>query len=204
MGHITFCELLSCNYSGNWNFKYLRLIMTAKLTFAFAALYLFCLPSMAQNYKQKLTLYAYEQKVYSGVDHQTINIDQTITKPDNNSSVQYFIYAEFPKNDVVKINRIWIYKQAYDVNPEKINTPVITTKTVAIEGESFSDTLVKATQNIVWQLSLIKAKNGGSNKTSLNKKIASNEIVAEYSINKSSLRYASLSKIKKLESAAMQ
>lgn len=172
-------------------------------SFFFSILILVSNTIVAQTLKPQIRLYAYEQKVHSGIDHQTTKIDQTTTKSPRNSSVQYFVYAESSNASVVAIRRIWIHRQVYEVKTETINTPVIITKSVALEGESRSDTLVKTTRNIVWRLSLEKIANNQTSKPSLSKKIASNEIVVEYTVNKSTLLYASLPKIKKLALGAM-
>jgi hypothetical protein len=162
----------------------------------------------AQTTEKLLKIYGYEQRVQSGVNHEQIEINtqvpSTSNTPPSNSSLQYFVYIELAAADRrLTISRIWIKQKLYSVKMEPIRTPIIINKSVATEGESVSDTLIKATEDPVWLLNLAKITSNKKNIANLQRMILANDIVVEYCIHKSRYKYTFLDKVKVLPTTAM-
>ena len=89
----------------------------------------------------------------------------------------FFIYVETPRDCIIEVNTIWIAGKAYYVKQEEIkNTPVIIQHT---HPGSVPDTLVKHTQNKVYQIQPAEERKDKSPKKILRKE-KNAKIIIEY------------------------
>ncbi len=85
----------------------------------------------------------------------------------------YYIYLIANKVPYIKIERIWIKQQLYTATITKV-----TSKPVLIESGKQTDTLVRYTDEAVWQITIKdKVTNGTKPKKDIANKVATNELV---------------------------
>jgi hypothetical protein len=85
----------------------------------------------------------------------------------------YYIYLIANKVPYIKIERVWVKQQLYTATITRV-----TTKPVLIENGKQKDTLVKYTDEAVWQITLKdKVTNGTKPKKDIADKVAANELV---------------------------
>lgn len=110
----------------------------------------------------------------------------------------YYIYLIANKVPYIKIERIWVKQQLYTASITRV-----TTKPVLIENGKQKDTLVKYTDEAVWQITIKdKVTNGTKPKKDIADKVAANELVLRLN-DKTGAVYTRIAKtFTKLEPAA--
>jgi hypothetical protein len=110
----------------------------------------------------------------------------------------YYIYLIANKVPYIKIERVWIKQQLYTATITRV-----VTKPVLIENGKQKDTLVKYTDEAVWQITIKdKVTNGTKPKKDIADKVAANELVLRLN-DKSGAVYTRIAKtFTKLEPAA--
>jgi hypothetical protein len=89
------------------------------------------------------------------------------------SEPEYFIYLLANKVPYLKIERVWIRNQLYIASIDKINK-----KPVVIAGFKKKDTLIKYTDEMVWQIKLIRKDTTGIKpKKDIANQVRANELV---------------------------
>jgi len=85
----------------------------------------------------------------------------------------YYIYLIANKVPYIKIERVWVKQQLYTASIKRVAT-----KPVLIENGKQKDTLVKYTDEAVWQVTIKdKVTNGTKPKKDIADKVAANELV---------------------------
>lgn len=122
-----------------------------------------------------LRLRAYERVFISGVAPSPVievggketKVQVVPTKP------VYYIYLIANKVPYIKIERVWIKQQLYTATINRVAT-----KPVLIENGKQKDTLVKYTDEAVWQITIKDlVTNGTKPKKDIADKVAANELV---------------------------
>jgi hypothetical protein len=110
----------------------------------------------------------------------------------------YYIYLIANKVPYIKIERVWIKQQLYTATITRV-----VTKPVLIENGKQKDTLVKYTDEAVWQITIKdKVTNGTKPKKDIADKVAANELVLRLN-DKTGAVYTRVAKtFTKLEPAA--
>lgn len=162
-----------------------------------ALLFYFPLEIDAQQKEPFIKIYAYYQENYSGVHFPMEKVGDSTIDQKADQRIHYLIYLEIKKRDTFQWNRIWIRRQCYSLHTEKITPPVIQKKSVVVVNESAEDTLVRATNNIVYQLHLTLQGREKQPKK-IRTRIDSNELVLEFTWKKK-IYYKNVSVVKTLE-----
>jgi hypothetical protein len=129
----------------------------------------------SQKSTPSLRLKAYQRSYISGVaPTSTIELggkETTTTK--KNHAPEYFIYLIANKVPYLKIEGIWIKQQLYLAKIDKVSTlPVV------IQEGKKKDTLVRYTDEMVWQIKIIgKDSTGIKPKKDIANQVKSNELV---------------------------
>lgn len=120
----------------------------------------FCYPFLinGQHKTPYIKIYAYQQEAYAGVVQPIAKVNDTVVTTTQSPLIHYLIYIEKKNGDTFHFNKIWIRNKCYSIMPEKIGTPVIQQKNVVIVNQPSADTLVKETNNPVYQLHIGKEK----------------------------------------------
>lgn len=151
----------------------------------------------AQQKQPIIKIYAYRQENYSGVNFPIEKLGDSAMENKNGFDNSYLIYLEAGKRDSFQWNRVWIRRQCYSLQAEKITTPVIQQKSVVVVNNSAADTLVNTTKNSVYQLHLTPREEGIQPKK-IKTRIEKNEVVLEYTWRKKKY-YRTVAKVKTLE-----
>ncbi len=158
---------------------------------------------IAQNtpaIKPSLKLQAFEQYFISGVASSSSIIevgDKEIPITPKKNEPQYFIYLIANKVPYIKIERVWIKQKLYTATILKI-----TQKPVVLKNGKFSDTLIKYTDEAVWQLTLKGPDSSNIKpKKDISKLVAANELVLRLNDKNGKLYTRSVKIITKLEAA---
>jgi hypothetical protein len=150
--------------------------------------------------KPSLRMKAFEQYFISGVETSgsIIEVGDKVTPiTAKKNEPQYYIYLLANKVPYIKIERVWIKQKLYTASILKIKQ-----KPVVLKNGKFSDTLIKYTDEAVWQLML-----KGTDSTNIKPKkdiaklVAANELVLRLNDKNGKLYTRSLKTITKLEAA---
>jgi hypothetical protein len=110
----------------------------------------------------------------------------------------YYIYLIANKVPYIKIERVWIKQQLY-----KATITRVPAKPVLIENGKQKDTLVKYTDEAVWQVQILdKVTNGTKPKKDIADKVAANELVLRLNDKKGYVYTRVAKTFTKLEPAA--
>lgn len=130
---------------------------------------------LAQKTTPSLRLKAYQRGYISGVaPTPTVEIGgkETAAKPTTHEP-EYFIYLLANKVPYLKIDRIWINHQLYLATINKVNE-----KPVVLDNGKKKDTLIKYTDEMVWQIKITgKDKTGMTPKKDIKDQVKENELV---------------------------
>lgn len=171
--------------------------MGSRIIFVLLAL-LFVSPVYSQA-EQSPKAHAYSREVLGG-SRRVATADETGKSPTSAAkpSLQYYIYVE--SNSALNIKTIWIEGKQFSVATEKIATPVIL-QNATVPGKK-ADTLVKATQNNVWQVQLKDKLKDGKRTAALVRLLRNNDVVIVYE-RKGKLLQLPVKRIYKLSSVAL-
>lgn len=129
----------------------------------------------AQKTAPSLRLKAYQRGYISGVaPTPTVEIGgkEIAAKPTIHEP-EYFIYLLVNKVPYLKIERVWINHQLYLASINKVNE-----KPVLLDNGKKKDTLIKYTDEMVWQIKITgKDKTGITPKKDIKAQVKSNELV---------------------------
>jgi hypothetical protein len=129
----------------------------------------------AQKTSPSLRLKSFQRGYISGVaPTNTVELGgKETTAPSKTHTPEYFIYMIANKVPYLKIERVWIKQQLYLASIDKVATLPV----VLQEGKK-KDTLVKYTDEMVWQVKIIgKDSTGIKPKKDIANQVKSNELV---------------------------
>jgi hypothetical protein len=157
----------------------------------------FCNFLLVFSQKPTLKLKAFERYTISGVANTpevAVGGKEVVEKPKSNNP-EYFIYLIANKVPYIKIERVWIKQQLYTASIIKV-----TQKPVIQQNGISADTLIKYTDEAIWQIVLKgKDKTNIKPKKDIAKLVAANELVLRL-IDKNANTYTrSVKAITKLE-----
>jgi len=167
---------------------------------AFLGLSLFCQGQTNTPTTPSLRLRAYERIFINGVAPSPVievggketKVQVIPTKP------VYYIYLIANKVPYIKIERVWIKQQLYTATITKVGI-----KPVLIENGKHMDTLVKYTDEAVWQISIKdRVTNGTKPKKDIADKVAANELVLRLNDKNGYVYTRAIKTITKLEPEA--
>ncbi|TAH04367.1 MAG: hypothetical protein EAZ16_05550 [Sphingobacteriales bacterium] len=145
-------------------------------------------------------LHVYSREVLGGAQQkkQSVSESGVVTDIPLKKPLQYFIYAETKHMEKPAIKNVWIGSQKYEVlvNENIIKSPVIFSNTT-VPGLQ-NDTLIKATINKIWMVTLKEPLAKINNSTAVSKLLAGNEALISYQQGKT-VKYLGSKKIKKLQ-----
>ena len=136
----------------------------------------FCFVTVfSQKTTPSLRVKAYQRSYLSGVAPTTIV--EIGGKETASAAVvhdpEYFIYLIANKVPYLKIERVWIKKQLYLASIEKINEKPV----VIVDGKK-KDTLIKYTDEMVWQIKIVRKDSTGIKpKKDIADQVKANELV---------------------------
>lgn len=142
---------------------------------AFLGLFLIANGQTNKSTNPSLRLRAYERVFINGVAPSPVmevggkeaKVQIIPTKP------VYYIYLIANKVPYIKIERVWVKQQLYTATISRVAT-----KPVLIENGKQKDTLIKYTDEAVWQVSIKnKVTKGSKPKKDIADKVAANELV---------------------------
>jgi hypothetical protein len=156
----------------------------------FVILQLITLGAFAQK---GFKLYAYQQEISGGASKMVADPNGNIVSA-NQKQVNYLFYMELTGDSVPEISEVWINGVLYEGKLKEANSPVTIHQKMSIEKDPVPDTLVRSTNNKVYQLIPLSSQNP-DRKT--NKASKANEVCIFYTLN--SKKYKIAKPIKSLE-----
>jgi hypothetical protein len=155
----------------------------------------FCSCASQKNTK----VYAYRQAVFGGASPRGIIDEKGNEKQQPREMANFFIYLESP--DSLQVKEIWIKQKPYAAKEViVVSTPVVIPSQLKMNAP---DTLVHATRNKVYQLTLGPAVQAPTVSPAEQKKITGNEVVVRCVVNGREQYYTAAS-IKNLPPVALQ
>lgn len=159
---------------------------------AFAPLFI-CSAALCQSRTPVLQLKAFERITLNGVaPTPEIKVgDKEIVAGALPAATDYYIYIISRRVPNIMIDQIWLKQESYSARISRVSS-----KQVILENGKYSDTLVKYTNEAVWQINIQeKDMTGIQPKKNIANQVANNELVIRLKDSKGSVYTRTVKKI---------